>query len=135
MFEKLLIGIVLAVVLTAFYLLYRARRPGQQRCPACQRLGRGAHYGRYRCSACGAHFVLDATGRTARTAWGVSHVPLLFLSVAVASVVFDLIVGPADMRVPPLMIALTLAFGGWELYQTLREKLFTQDGTSPEPTE
>ena len=124
--EKLLIGTVFLVVVIALYLLYKGRRPVHQRSPVCHRFGRGEHYGRYCCSACGAHFVLDPTGKPSRSVWGVAYGPVSMLSLAVGCGVVDLIASPSARPVPPLLIMLLMAFGGWELFRTLREKLFTQ---------
>jgi hypothetical protein len=125
--DNLLLGIVFAVVVTAFYLLYRSRRRVQQRCPACHRFGRGEHYGRYRCSACGTHFVLDATGRPGRTVLDVVWVPLSILLLVAACLVVALLTGASDLPAHPIMLMLLSASAGWELHRAFREKLFKQD--------
>ena len=54
------------VVLLAFTVVHAARRR-TRRCPACLRLGRTAHFGRFHCTGCDKTFVLDSSGRPARS--------------------------------------------------------------------
>ena len=95
----------------------------QQKCPACHRFGQGKHYGRYHCSACGAHFVLDATGRANRTVWDVSHAPLSALLLVAGCVVVALLTEASDFPLYP--VVLLVAFAGWELCLVFQEKKFT----------
>ena len=126
--DNLLLGIVFAVVVLALYFFYRSSRRVQQRCPACQRFGHGELYGRYRCSACGAHFVLDTTGRPSRSVWDVVRAPLSILLLVVACLAVGLITNAEDLPNHPVVILLLLAFAGRELHTAFREKTFTQDG-------
>jgi hypothetical protein len=125
--DNLLLGAVFAVVVAALYLLYRGRRRVPQRCPACHRFGHGEHYGRYRCVSCGAHFVLDATGRPSPTVWGVVYAPVSVLLLIVACLVIACVTSAGDLPVGPVGIILVFAWVGWELHRTFREKPFRQD--------
>jgi hypothetical protein len=128
--DNLLLGIVLVVVVAALYLLYRSRRPVQQQCPTCHRFGRGEHYGRYHCSACGAHFVLDATGRPSRTVWDVVYAPLSILLLVVACLVVALVTGARDLPFHPVGFVLLVSIAGWELRRAFREKKFSDDNVA-----
>jgi|SRR6516164_7562655 hypothetical protein len=124
--DNLLLGIVFVVAVVALYLLYRSRRPVQQRCPACHRLGHGQHYGRYRCSSCGAHFVLDPSGRPSRTVWDTVYVHIWILLLIAACLIVALVTGARGLPAPVAML-LVAASSGWEMRCAFREKLFCQD--------
>ena len=125
--DTLLLGFVAVVVLAALFLLFRSRRRVQQRCPACHRFGYGQHYGRFSCSSCGAHFVLDATGRPSRTVWDVVYAPLSILLLVVACLLVALFTGARDLPFGPVGFLLVVAIPGWELWQAFREKRFSHD--------
>ena len=125
--DMLLLGFVAVAVLVALVLLFRSRRRVQQRCPACHRMGHGPHYGRFCCSSCGAHFVLDATGRPNRTVWDVVYAPLSILLLVVAYLAVALLTAAPDLPSNLIGSLILVALSSWELRQAFRKKRFTNN--------
>ena len=122
--DMLLLGFVAVIVLAALFFLFRRRRKVPQRCPACNRLGHGRHYGRFCCSSCGAHFVLDATGKPSRTVWDVVYAPISILLLVVACLLVALFTPSGELPFGLVGFLFLTAIPGWEMWQAFREKRF-----------
>ena len=120
--DLLPLGIVIVLVLITIYLLFRARARSNQHCPACHRLGCADHYGRYQCSACGAHFILDSTGKPLRTIWEAVLAPLGVNLFCVACLLLMLFTrGERDLIVGAVFVSVLMII---EIRRAFREKRF-----------
>ncbi len=120
--DLLPLGIVIILVLITIYLLFRARARSNQRCPACHRFGCADHYGRYVCSVCGAHFILDSTGKPLRTVWEAVLAPLGVNLLCVACLLVMLFTsGERDLIVGSVFVSVLMII---EMRRAFREKKF-----------
>jgi len=98
------------------------------RCPACLRLGKAQFYGRYHCPACGAAFLLSASGEPVKSFIEAAGQPFLLLTVVVISFFTW-----ADLERDWPKLAIFGAIGAVQLHAAWRHKRFatTEDRRAP----
>ena len=121
MIELLVIACVLAIW-AGIHLFFKFIGGGEKRaprCPACLRLGRAEFYGRYHCPACGAAFLLTASGQPAKSFIEAAAQPFFLLALVIISPFTW-----ADLNRDWLKLVIFGGVGAVQLYVAWRHKQF-----------
>ncbi|MCX6921697.1 MAG: hypothetical protein NT154_00530 [Verrucomicrobia bacterium] len=117
--------IILLVTLACFtplvLVLWRISHRPRRKCPACGHSGLVAGFGRFRCAACGRHFILGYYGGAAKSLLAALLAPLMLAGglLAVLALIYVLTRDYREFWILGLL-ATQLLFGAWMAARTKR---------------